>query len=163
MRAPVDIRSATAADLAAVNAVVTAAVLGWDLPERVKRLALPGYCYRAHDLEHIALRLAVRDDGAIVGVAACEPAESPAAVRGLLLHGLYVLPAEQRHGIGARLLHDAIEHARRRGFDGLLTRAQAGAEGFFEQQGMQRLPVTDAARDYGRRYWKPVTAGPPIA
>jgi hypothetical protein len=48
------LRRASANDLDAVNRVIETAVMGWVLPERVKRLSLPGYRYAAHDLENLA-------------------------------------------------------------------------------------------------------------
>jgi hypothetical protein len=50
-------RPATPADLDAVNRVVAQAMLGWSLPERVKRLALPSYLYQPHDLAALELRV----------------------------------------------------------------------------------------------------------
>lgn len=151
----VTIRALAPGELAAVNRVIEAAIMSWELPERVKRLALPGYRYQQHDLDHLDIAVAVRG-GEIVGVVAVETAavrDAPAGRRALLLHGIYVLPGEQRRGIGSRLLHAAGQMARARGFDGLLVKAQAGAGGFFEKQRMTRLPVVDAGRDYERRYW----------
>lgn len=150
------VRPATASDLTAINRVVERAVMTWKLPQRVKRLALPSYLYRAHDLDHLDLFVAA-DGDAIVGVAAIEPADSrdmPAGRSGLLLHGLYVDPARQRHGIGRQLLDNAVAAARVRGFDGLLVKAQAEAESFFSALGLQRLAVSDRQRHYARRYWQ---------
>jgi hypothetical protein len=64
------LRQAAAADLDAVNAVIERAVMTWQLPERVKRLAMPSYRYGPHDLAH--LHLVVADDNVhgIIGVAA---------------------------------------------------------------------------------------------
>lgn len=135
-----------------------AAVMDWQLPERVKRLALPSYRYNELDLDHLEVLVAGTADGAILGVAACEPAspaELPAQRTGLLLHGIYVQPGEQGQGIG-RLLLQAIEAlVRQRSLDGLLVRAQPDARGFFEGQGMTLLDSGDPARNYQYRYWKP--------
>ena len=100
------LRPATADDLAEINHVIDAAVMSWNLPERVKRLSLPSYHYSVTDLDHLAIRVAETGDE-IAGVSATEPAEAgvgPEDSRTMLLHGLYVFPACSRQGIGITLL-----------------------------------------------------------
>jgi len=156
------LRPATPADLDAINAVIERAVMTWNLPERVKRLTLPSYRYQPHDLDHLQLVVAERDDAGIVGIvgiAAWEPASTrdlPEGKTGLLLHGLYVEPTQQRAGIGRRLLDAAVKAAREQGFDGLLVKARPEAEGFFLARGLTPLTVTDAERDYPHRFWMEV-------
>jgi predicted N-acetyltransferase YhbS len=153
----ITLRPATTADLDAVNAVIERAVMTWNLPERVKRLTLPSYRYNAHDLEHLHMVLAEDAGHTVLGVAAWEPASArdlPAGKTGLLLHGLYVDPERQRQGIGCQLLDTAMRAAREQGFDGLLVKAQPGAEPFFVSCGLEVLPVTDPNRDYPHRFWK---------
>lgn len=153
----VTLRPATAADLDAVNAVIERAVMTWHLPQRVKRLTLPSYRYQPHDLDHLHIVVAEDADRTLLGVAAWEPAsprDLPAGKTGLLLHGLYVDPAQQRRGIGTRLLDAAVNAARTQGFDGLLVKARPEAEGFFLARGLTLLPVIDAERDYPHRFWK---------
>jgi len=131
--------------------------MGWDLPERVKRLSLPSYRYQPQDLDHLELVLAL-EEGRVAGVAAWEPAaagEGPADARALLLHGLYVAPERQRSGIGSRLLEAAEVAARGGGFDGLLVKAQRSAQTFFLARGFSLLPVADPQRDYPHRLWRP--------
>jgi GNAT superfamily N-acetyltransferase len=151
------IRPAQAADMAALNGIIERAISTWNLPERVKRLSLPSYRYQPHDLGH--LHIVVAEDAApdIVGVAAWEEADArdlPAGQRGLLLHGIYVDPARQQQGVGSRLLAAALLAARDGGFDGLLVKAQAEANGFFAARGMRRLAVENPERDYPHRYWQ---------
>ena len=155
------LRPATPADLAAINAVIERAVMTWQLPERVKRLALPTYRYHPHDLEHLNIVVAEHSEHGVIGVAAWEPASSrdlPAGKTGLLLHGLYVDPDRQRAGVGGRLLDAALAAAREQRFDGLLVKAQPEAEGFFLARGLERLPIADPVRDYPHRFWKVVAA-----
>jgi GNAT superfamily N-acetyltransferase len=74
------------------------------------------------------------------------------------LHGIYVDPAWQQRGVGSRLLAAAGTAAQEKGFDGLLVKAQAEAEGFFEKQGLQKLPLLRPDRDYAHRYWLDLAA-----
>jgi GNAT superfamily N-acetyltransferase len=156
----VALRSAQRADLDGLNAVVTACIMRWDLPERVKRLTLNSYLYHSHDLDHLDILLAVTEEAKIVGVAAFEPAapaDLPKGQCGLSLHGLYVEPNYQHHGVGGRLVGAVLEQVRVRHLNGLLVKAQSGAVGFFLQQGFKHLPVEDPDRDYPHRYWMPLS------
>jgi N-acetylglutamate synthase-like GNAT family acetyltransferase len=101
----VQLRTATKRDLEAINAVIEVAVMGWRLPERIKRLAPPSYRYTEVDYEHIEFVVAEIAHHGIVGVAGCEIAD-PGDVPGkqaLLLHGLYVQPEMQHKGIGTKI------------------------------------------------------------
>lgn len=155
------LRAASDRDLDAVNAVIERAVMGWDLPERVKRLVLSTYRYTHLDLAHLDLVVAEGPGGEILGVAAWEPLDpddAPAHRTGLLLHGIYVEPRAQHRGLGSQLLHAAEAAARARALAGILVKAQRGAEGFFRARGFRKLPVEDPARDYPHRYWKDTPA-----
>jgi GNAT superfamily N-acetyltransferase len=165
-RATPILHSGTLADLQAANRVIEAAVMAWDLPERVKRLSLPVYMYDAQDLEHLELVLVKATDAGVVGVAAWEPADAadaPAGRRALLLHGIYVLPGSQRAGIGRDLLGAAERAAEEQGYEGLLVKAQPSAAGFFAACGCVPLAVQDPDRDYPHRFWKPVCGEHPEA
>ncbi len=160
IQAPINLRPANKADLAAINRVIERAVQTWNLPERVKRLALPTYLYNEHDLDHLHLIIAEDSAAGVIGVAAWEdaaPRDCPQGRRGLLLHSLYVDPDRQHRGTGSRLLSAAAGAAREQGYDGLLVKAQAGAEGFFRSRGLQHLAVADASRDYPNRFWLDLT------
>jgi GNAT superfamily N-acetyltransferase len=153
------VRPAGPADLAGIHAIITRAVMGWRLPERVKRLALPTYLYTVADFTHLMLMVATDQDGIILGAAAWEPAEGrdvPAGKSALLLHGLYVDPPYQGRGIGTQLLAAAVEAAREAGYDGLLVKAQPDAAQYFEAAGLMHLPVVDSGRGYPYKYWQPI-------
>jgi predicted N-acetyltransferase YhbS len=153
----VTLRAATPADLDAINTVIERAVQTWELPQRVKRLALVSYRYNTFDLEMLHIVVAQDSKNRIIGVATWEAAdarEAPPGCNALLLHGIYVDPDSHRQGIGCRLLNAAELAAREQGFDGLLVKAQSGATGFFTSRGMQPLAVADSQRDYENRYWK---------
>jgi GNAT superfamily N-acetyltransferase len=152
------VRAACAADLAAVNRVIESAIDTWQLPERVKLLSKPLYRYTEHDLAFLDLVVAEAKQSGIIAVAAWEradPGDAPAGQTALLLHGIYVDPARHREGVGTRLFEVTQRVAASRGFDGVLVKAQPGAEGFFVARGLTRLPVQDARRDYPHRFWKP--------
>jgi GNAT superfamily N-acetyltransferase len=150
------LRAGGADDLEAVNRVIETAVMGWDLPDRLKRLSLPLYRYTPQDLVHLNLLLAVDWSEGVVGVAAVEPAEGSSfcpARSALLLHGLYVTPRRQGKGIGGALLNGVTSALSGSERDGLLVKAHSSAAGFFEAQGFVRLPVSDARRDYPHSFW----------
>jgi predicted N-acetyltransferase YhbS len=155
----ISIRPAKPEDLEAINRIVEAAVMTWDLPERVKRLSLSSYRYNALDLEHFNMVVAEAEQQHIIGIAAWEQADArdiPAGQIGLMLHGIYVDPAHHYQGIGRQLFQYAEQAARQQHYDGVLVKAQTGAEGFFLAQGMHRLPVENSERHYANRYWKRV-------
>ncbi len=159
MGGAVNLRAGTRADLAAINEVVTAAVMGWPLPDRVKRLALAGYRYGEDDFAVMQFLVAAIPSAtsALDGVAAWEPADPrdvPGGVAGAwLLHGLYVRPAAQRRGIGTALLEALLAGARAAGVPGLLVKANRHAADYFRARGLQALAVVDPQRDYPYRYW----------
>lgn len=153
-----NLRVARREDLDVINAVIEAAVMNWDLPERIKRLALPSYRYTNIDYEHLEILVAEINNTGIVGVAACEMAD-PNEIPGqqaLLLHGLYVRPDVQHQGIGSQLIRamEALVHKHK--CDGLLVKAQTDAVGFFEFHAMQRLESINPESNYAHRFWKPV-------
>ncbi len=157
-QAAIHLRPAGRDDLEAINQVIAMAIDAWDLPDRVKRLALPSYRYSAHDLDHLEIILAeTMDRQSPVGLAALEPASSshlPADQSGLLLHGIYVAPDQQNRGIGRRLIERALRTVADKGLDGLLVKAQPDAAPFFKKLDMQALDTTDPQRDYPYRFWK---------
>ncbi|WP_455198982.1 GNAT family N-acetyltransferase [Kaarinaea lacus] len=153
----IKIRQATVVDLDDINRVIEAAVMTWDLPERVKRLSLSSYRYTKLDFKHLEIVVAEDSDQKIIGVAAWEEADkkdAPSGKHAMLLHGIYVDPAYYQQGIGHQLFLQAEQATRRQHFDGLLVKAQTGAEAFFQAQGMQRVNVENAERDYANRFWK---------
>jgi N-acetylglutamate synthase-like GNAT family acetyltransferase len=154
-----NIRPARLEDLDAINRVIESAVMTWNLPERVKRLSLSSYRYNEMDFKHLDMIVAEDTSQNIIGVAAWEEADKkdlPEGKSGLLLHGIYVDPRHHHRGTGKQLLRYAEQAAQQKDDDGVLVKAQADAEGFFIKQGMQRLPVENAKREYANRFWKEV-------
>jgi GNAT superfamily N-acetyltransferase len=147
---------AAPSDLNSCNAVITAAVMAWPLAERLRRLALPLLRYDLADLACYQLLLAVEQQ-AIVGVAAWDNRTILASPRadGALVHGLYVLPAEQGQGVGRLLLADIAARARQLQRSGLLIKAERVAVGYFEHLGLEPLKIEQPA-DYPYRFWQPL-------
>lgn len=146
-------------DLDAINRVIEAAIMRWDLPERVKRLSIPSYFYNEQDLQHLEIVVA-NQDNSIIAVASWEPAENkdtPCNQTGLLLHGLYVHPDYQNIGIGKKLLNAAENATRNKGLNGLLVKAQADAVAYFIKQGMTEVEIENTSRDYAHRLWKAIS------
>ena len=154
----ISLRVVTAADLDDINRVIDAAILTWDLPERVKRLSLSSYHYNDLDLQHYTILVAVQADQ-IVGVVAWDTQVHQLAnqQQGLLLHGIYVHPDHQQQGIGTRMFNRAEQAVIATKLDGLLVKAQKDAEAFYQSRGMHKLAVTDSQREFAARYWKPVS------
>tara|TARA_Y100001933_G_scaffold202335_1_gene204189 strand:- start:2133 stop:2657 length:525 start_codon:yes stop_codon:yes gene_type:complete len=136
-----DIRRAALDDLSTVNDIVTAAVLGWPMAERLKRVALRVLTYDAVDLREMEVLLA-EVDGLPVGVAAWDPGavlHGSGVRRGALLHGLYVVPEAQGCGIGAALQRRAATRAALAGCDALVVKSERVSVGYFERRGYRRL------------------------
>ena len=150
--------SATAAgrELVRVNEVVAASLGSWGLPARVRRLALPSLLYNEVDLEMMNVVL-VEDLESGVAVAAWEAAAGRDAVpgsRSVLLHGLYVVPSSQGHGLGTALLELASHWMLSRGFDGITARVWRESEGFFHSRGFVPLTRSDTDGSYPHRMWR---------
>jgi len=162
----IDISPVNETDLDTINRVIEAAIMTWALPQRVKRLSLQLYRYSRTDLVHLDMVVAKDHNRRIAGVAAWEeadPKDAPAGRRALLLHGIYVDPAQHRQGIGRRLFDVAEAAVCQHQCDGLLVKVQQDASAFFESMGMHRLTVDEPRHQYANRFWKessPRPAGP---
>jgi len=154
-----NISIATKEDLDSINQLIEAAIMSWNLPERVKRLSLSSYFYTEQDLQHLEIVVA-KQDKHILAVASWEQADNkdtPENKSGLLLHGLYVHPANKNQGIGKKLLAAAEKATRDKGLNGLLVKAQADAFAYFIKQGMVQVEIQNTSRDYAHRLWKAVS------
>lgn len=157
VKTKVKLRAATADDLLFINGIIEAAVMSWNLPERVKRLSMPAYRYDADALKKVDMQVASDSDGDIVGVVAwCAPDEEAALEdrQALLLHGVFVDTTSHRQGVGRKMVEAALSQASERSLDGLLVRAQPDALAFFQALDFQQLPVVDEELDYKHRYWR---------
>ncbi len=151
------VRPARESDLESINAIIESAVMGWSLPERVKRLSLDSYRYTPEDLRHFAMCVAVEGER-VVGVAAFEQArrrDTPGGASGLMLHGLYVDAAAQGRGVGRALVDSVARAARYAGHGGVLVKASRDAVGFFRRRGFVRVSEP-AASDYPNLFWLPL-------
>jgi len=157
----ITLRHATHNDLEDINQVVEQAVLTWNLPARVQRLVLPSYRYSSLDLAHMQFIVATQPSAQIIGVAAWEQAElsdTPEGERGLLLHGLYVLPERRTQGLGSLLLESVEQTGTEQQMAGVLIKAHADAVSFFVLKGYRQLPAKNPARDFENRFWKRLPA-----
>ena len=162
---PMTLRKAEAADLDFINRIVERAVMSWDLPERVKRLAMTSYHYREDDLAMSMLVVGENTHREIVGLAAWEqadPLDSPSGKRTLQLHGIYVDPDYKLRGVGSRLLQAAEQAAVDGLYDCLMVKAQPDAAGFFITQGMRPFETEDSRPGYAHRYLKDVSTSPQV-
>lgn len=85
------LRSATADDFEAANRVIEAAVMTWDLPERVKYLAIPSYLYRIQDLGMLDMIVAegsAADIYEVIAWEAADPKDTPPPNTVMLLQGI---------------------------------------------------------------------------
>lgn len=150
------IRTAKREELAAINAIVTRAVLAWPMAERLKRLALNVLRYDRLDFDHMQMLVADLD-GCPAGMAAWDSQtayHNQAGERGALLHGLYVLPQMQGAGIGSALQRRVAEAAAARGFDGLLVKAERVSVRYFDRCGYERLSAEGGfAVNYPYLFW----------
>ncbi len=156
VKTKVKLRTASSGDLLFINGIIEAAVMSWKLPERVKRLSMPGYRYDAASLETVDMQVASDSDGDIVGVvASCKPTEDMALNdrKALVLHGVFVDTTNHRQGVGRTLVQSVVDQARAESLDGVLVNAQPDALAFFQALEFQQLPVVDEELDYKHRYW----------
>lgn len=150
-----NIAPATVDDLPAINQIISDCVMGWNLPDRVKRLSLSSYHYNEDDLAHQEIFKAVRNDEydeSVVGVVALEAVNQSDS----LLHGLYVKPEAQFGGVGKRLVDHALQRLSDQKRQGMMVKAQPDANAFFDKTGFSRLPVVNQQTDYPHRWWKEV-------
>lgn len=134
------IRPAQPDELDRINALVERAVDTWDLPARVKRLALSSYRYTVLDLKALSIVGAWHDER-LLGVVAWERANGDS---GWSLHGLYVDPQCWGRGVGSALLRHVERALSEYGRSTLWVKAQAGARAFFVQRGFVEAPSEEA-------------------
>jgi GNAT superfamily N-acetyltransferase len=134
------------ANLPEVNRVISEALHSWGMSPRVYRLTLPSFLYSEEDVRHMQLVMTGDDSGAL-GIAAWEEEVGSALMDrplDILLHGLYVSPQWQRHGIGSNLLRVAMRRARHLGFRGITLTAWRDAEPFFIAKGFHPVDINQS-------------------
>jgi uncharacterized protein (TIGR03643 family) len=148
-----EFKRADVGDLVEINALIEAAISGWSVSDRVKRLVLPFYRYDSQDLAHLRIDQLLQD-GSLAGVFAWEAAgleDTIGREREALLHGIYVHPDLQGAGKGRLLLEHARRSATAAGFSGFIVKASKDATGFFERLGL--VPIASKSADYPYLYW----------
>lgn len=151
----IQIVSAKESDLDKINQVIEAAIMKWDLPERVKRLSLPSYFYNAQDIKHLEIIVA-KQAAEIIAVAGWELADiknTPSHQAALLLHGLYVHPLEQNQGIAKKLIQAATHAAYSQHLSGILVKAHKDAVNFFINQQFKKINSKTSVNQYENLLW----------
>lgn len=141
----ITLRPAETTDLDGINNTIEAAVDTWNLPDRVKRLAMPSYRYDPVDLGHLTMMVACDASERIIGVIAWEPAGNG---KTLSVHGLYVHPERQRRGTGSYLMAAALSAAADHGMTEIQVKAQGDARPFFERLGFGPVESDEASSGY---------------
>jgi len=151
MKLSVHIKTAELTDLDDINCVIEAAVKGWDLPERVKRLSLSSYHYSEYDFNSMELMVAIDHHLKVVGVVALEQTDINTCLTDfppLTIHGFYVHPDYQSRGIGKALFNTIEKVAKQLQYKGLIVKAHTSATEFFISQGMKSLEIENSQTDY---------------
>lgn len=146
-------RLATASDLDGINKLINSAVMNWPMPTRLKRKAALVLQYDAVDLDHYTLFVCVRRKE-ILGVAAIGLEHSPGQG---LLHGLFVLPIIQGHGIGKQLMQMAFDWAAENNLVSVLIKAQGVAAPYFHRLGLEPIEGL-GPNDYPHQFEKTLNA-----
>ncbi len=128
------IRPETAADHAAIRAVVSAAFARPDEADLVEQLRRNG---------DAAISLVAEAEGAVIGHVLLSPMAAPFAALGLA--PLSVLPAHQRSGVGSALMHAAIDTARASGAAAIFL---LGNPGYYQRFGFSAAAAKPFASPY---------------
>ena len=130
-----------AADLPAVNRVITSAVQMWPTSERLKRLALTALHYSNEDVQDFEFLLCYKAH-ACLGVAVWEPENVSLVSKDssiALLHGLYVAQQHQHCGVGKLLLNEVHRRAENRDVASIYVRAERFSASYFDHVGYHQL------------------------
>ena len=128
-------RPARLSDLEGINKLIESAVMNWPMPTRLKRRAALVLQYDAVDLDHFSLFVCGRG-AEILGVAALDLHHSPGQG---LLHGLFVLPIIQGHGIGKQLMQMAFDWAAENHLESVLIKAEGVSASYFHRLGLKPI------------------------
>ena len=156
-------------DLPQINEIIGAAVDAWPLPARLRRLTAPLLKYKATDLldlEFLIACLATSTQTTAqptpVGIAAWDFSNiytGPGEYRSALLHGLYVTPSHQHHGVGGALQQATSTRAFAKGRTAMLVKAERVSASYFQQCGYHGLSSDEIdIADYPYLYWHPISA-----
>ena len=157
IRAGMSVRPAGLDDLAVINAIVTGAMETWGLSQRVQRLAQRSLTYTKTDFHFMLAALGVNNEGREIAVALWEPeTRDSCAHSSILLHGIYVMPENQRCGIGAKMVEHVENIVSKDGFGGIIVKAWRDSEEFFLKAGFLCPQYNEQEDLYPRRLWKPV-------
>lgn len=151
----ISIRPATQTDLSSINSIIESAVMGWHIPERVKRLSLSSLNYSDDDFKYYQIMI-LELDHIPAGVLAMDH-DTYRQDNTSLIHGIYVTPDKQKKGIGTHLLAEAEKLAHQQQARHIMVKAQKDASGFFEACGMKKMAIENEQQDFSSRYTKAIS------
>lgn len=130
----VDIRPETAADVAAIEAVTTAAFLDAPHTSHTEQFIVSGL----RSAGQLAVSLVAECEGKVIGHVAVSPVVVPDGAAGWFgLGPISVLPEYQRRGVGSRLMAEALRLLREQGAMGCVL---VGEPGFYGRFGFRPEP-----------------------
>jgi N-acetylglutamate synthase-like GNAT family acetyltransferase len=141
------IRTAVESDLVSINRVIADAVMGWPLPERLKRLTLSSMQYDAQDMRYFEMFVALIGER-VAGVASWDPDHEAS-----LFHGLYIEPESQNLGLGQYLMQHVFVRAKSRGRVSMLIRAERVSASYFTHQHFEEIEADATDYPYQFRKW----------
>lgn len=133
------IRTARAADTAALTEIAAAAKAHWGYPSAWLEQWRAALTITPADVARWTIRVAIDAEGTPLGFAALAPAEPRWQVEHLWVH-----PRAMGQGIGRLLLRDALRHAHTAGALGLAIDADPHAAAFYLRCGAQRAGAVPA-------------------
>jgi ribosomal protein S18 acetylase RimI-like enzyme len=172
MRAEFQIRRAVRADaseIARIHVAATRSVYrgiytdayleSLSVEDRARAWAAERKGHLAIDDPDLAVFVAIADER-MVGFADIGAAPSPDFPRHAALYAVYLDPDHIGRGIGQALWRSCVDHAKKRGFDGIsaeLLSRNVQARAFYERMGAHPLPATEMLIETGGTKEKVIT------
>lgn len=172
MRAEFQIRRAVRADASEIARIHVAATRSayrgiytdaylesLSVEDRARAWAAERKGHLAIDDPDLAVFVAIADER-MVGFADIGAAPSPDFPRHAALYAVYLDPDHIGRGIGQALWRSCVDHAKKRGFDGIIAEVlsrNVQARAFYERMGAHPLPATEMLIETGGTKEKVIT------